>query len=212
MGKGGGGQQYDREYNARMATIAEDQQDMARAYFRQWDSVMREVENRQAEMTMRLLPEQEQLQLERLRTQQTLLPLEKVATEAGLLTDTAQSRLGEAQATALTGLVPQATDYMSNLMSSHSTALGALQDRANIDVANRMGEASADVAQEYGKVRQNLQRTATPYRQGAAIQTLAAEEAKAGVQAKNKARRLAREEEARNYAALATAAKPGGVM
>ena len=146
-------------------------------------------------------------EMERMHEARGLLGAEVGAAAAALTADTAASNLKTQSAAAQAELLPQRTEYASNLMTQNTAALQAMRDRADVNLEERMGEASTDVAQEFGKARQQLSRGAVPYRRGAAAQNLAAEEAKARIQAKNQARRQGRKDEAANYAALAAQTK-----
>lgn len=77
-GKGGGGSSstttVDYEYNARMATIAEEQQEWAREYFQLWKDYYKPYEIAQAQANMELLPHETELYKNQLQSANQLLP------------------------------------------------------------------------------------------------------------------------------------------
>jgi hypothetical protein len=80
MGKGGGSSSgVDKAYNARMATIAEQQQAMADKYFNFWESSYKPMEQAQIDANLQLIPQQTALQLGQIGAQQTLLPQQQNA-------------------------------------------------------------------------------------------------------------------------------------
>lgn len=64
----------DYAYNAQMAGLARDQQDMAEKYFRFWNASYRPVEEAQNLANLKLLPAQTELEQQTLASQQRLLP------------------------------------------------------------------------------------------------------------------------------------------
>ena len=77
--KGGGGStntisEGDKEYNARMATIAEAQQKMAEGYEQFWTDTYKPMEIEQVAANRELIPQQTALSLAQLTADQQLLP------------------------------------------------------------------------------------------------------------------------------------------
>ena len=80
MGKGSsGGDTYDAAYNARMATIAEGQHEMAQTYFDFWESDYRPMEEEQIAANREMIPIETELNKSAMQSQLELLP-EKTAT------------------------------------------------------------------------------------------------------------------------------------
>lgn len=91
MGKGGQSSGVDREYNARMAAIAEAQQAQAQEYFKHWETNYKPMEIEQVQANRSLIPYE---------TSQAI----------------ANAQFGTAQARAQMGLLPQQTSYLSAQM------------------------------------------------------------------------------------------------
>lgn len=105
MGKGGGGNtSVDREYNARMAAIAESQQKMAEQYFDQWNNNFKDMEVEQVNANKRLIPYE---------TNQAI----------------ANAQFGTAQAQAQMGLLPQQTQLAQAQMGLGMTQADAQQKK-----------------------------------------------------------------------------------
>jgi hypothetical protein len=91
--KGGGsssGDTYDAAYNARMATIAESQQEMAEEYFNYWQDTYRPMETEQIAANRRLTPYETDLQIDTLQSQRNLVPIEAEARAKALSVQNAQ--------------------------------------------------------------------------------------------------------------------------
>lgn len=123
--KGGGGSvnSVDYEYNARMASIAEEQQQWARAYYDMWQKEFKPYEIAQARTNMQNLPLENSVYRGQLEAARDLLPLE--------------SDLYRQQLKAEAELLPQQTEATKNFLSASAKG---------VDVAERMGMAKADVA------------------------------------------------------------------
>jgi len=78
MGSSGGGgtttNTVDYAYNARMATLSEEQQGWAREYYRMWDQHFKPYEIAQAQANMELLPYETEAYKNKLNAVNTLLP------------------------------------------------------------------------------------------------------------------------------------------
>ena len=76
--KGGGGgstvNSVDYEYNDRMATLSEEQQEWAREYFQMWQQYYKPYEIAQAQANMELLPYETSLYKQQLQSASQLLP------------------------------------------------------------------------------------------------------------------------------------------
>lgn len=296
---GGGGSNYDKAYNARMATIAEKNMAIAEQYFAEWKNHARHYERDAFAAQRQLLPEQTRLQTAQLQAQTRLVDQEELTARTGLARTQALDRFDTAQAEQASSLLGSATrtqaeqlkqkfgeawntNYLmgkqrnadaaelqaemaasklaearayrdKSLLGAEKRAkaqqlelefgkawnenylLGAerntkkaaldearktsryniamadtrldatrrLQNTADVNLQERMGEASANVAQEYGKALQEVQKSAGTFRRGQAQQYLRAEQAKSSIQAKNAARKSGRKEERENYNRLA---------
>lgn len=64
----------DAAYNARMATIAEQQQGMAKEYFDYWKTSQQPLETAQSQAALSLLPGQTELMKSQIESQKSLLP------------------------------------------------------------------------------------------------------------------------------------------
>ncbi|RLE77118.1 MAG: hypothetical protein DRJ44_02765 [Thermoprotei archaeon] len=144
--KGGGssGDTYDAAYNARMATIAEAQQDMAEQYFDFWESDYKPMEKEQIAANREMIPYETGLQKEKIQAERELLPGQTAFT-------------GE-QIAAGRELLPGQT-ALAKLQMQDSTA--AINERApvrtafynealnGIDVESRANRAAADAAHSF---------------------------------------------------------------
>ena len=79
--KGGGGSvdSVDEAYNARMATLSEEQQDWAREYFQMWQQDFKPYEIAQAKANMQMLPLETSLYRKQLEGANQLAPLQTEA-------------------------------------------------------------------------------------------------------------------------------------
>jgi hypothetical protein len=69
-GGGGGADPYDKEYNARMAKVAERQQGMADEYFKFWETHAKPYEKAQYASALELLPGETETRKEQMKTEQ----------------------------------------------------------------------------------------------------------------------------------------------
>lgn len=77
MGGGSDVNSVDKEYNARMATIAEKQNEWAENYYNMWDTHFKKYEIEQAKTNFENLPLENGLYKEQLTTLRDLIPKEK---------------------------------------------------------------------------------------------------------------------------------------
>ena len=78
--KGGGSvDSVDEEYNARMATLSEEQQDWAREYFQMWQQDFKPYESAQVKANMEMLPLETSLYKTQLEGANQLAPLQTAA-------------------------------------------------------------------------------------------------------------------------------------
>lgn len=74
----------DKEYNRRMATIAEQQQAMAQEYFDFWQDEYKPMESAQIRANMELMPQQTRLEKLRMQAEEDLMPMQ-VEYQKGLM-------------------------------------------------------------------------------------------------------------------------------
>ncbi len=90
--KGGGGgsevNSVDYAYNARMATLSEEQQDWAREYYGMWQQYYKPYEIAQAQANMQLLPLETDLYKSQLESAKQLLPGQTAAAQKFLTAST----------------------------------------------------------------------------------------------------------------------------
>ncbi|WP_027178766.1 hypothetical protein [Maridesulfovibrio bastinii] len=158
MGGGGGEQKIDYAYNRRMAQVAERQQDIADYYTDFWKENNAPLEQQKIAANMQLLPkmtESEESSLD-LQTAQNkaglgLLPqqteaqrssyeLQAAQNEAGLGLLPKQTELAGAQLDSRLGLLPKTTKAADKFLN---------QSLTGVNVADRMGQATASVAHQY---------------------------------------------------------------
>lgn len=175
MSSGGSSKTYtqDYAYNQRLATIQEDQQKIADEYFDFWQQNQAPLEKAQAEANLSLVPLQTETERQTLEAQASLLPMETELAKNELQTEL--------------DLMPQKTE----LAQSHIAGSQELIDLADVNVEDRVGQATADVSAQFGQARKEVDRTASPYRSGSAINDLRANEALAKAGAATNARRVA---------------------
>ncbi len=199
--KGGGGSTttntQDPVYNARMAAIAESQQEMAEDYFKFWETGGgKDLESAMTAANLEMLPKQ------------------TAANISDLDLSTAQSR-------AALGLVDDETDYRKaelgygtermaselRLLPQVETAKRSLLNKSIVgtDIDAAANRASADVAREFGKSKSTIMRDAAGLGRTTSNRDLAGlnfERSKAVSAARTTGREDAR---ARNVAELSTA-------
>ena len=115
---GGSSENYDAEYNARMATIAEAQQGMAEAYFDFWKSDYKPMEEAQIAANIKEIPYQTDLNIATLQAQQELLPGQTALQAAQIETDLEQTALTGEQIAAQQELLPGQTAYTAEQIAA----------------------------------------------------------------------------------------------
>ncbi|MBI9113147.1 hypothetical protein [Maridesulfovibrio ferrireducens] len=168
----------DKEYNRRMATIAEAQQDMGQGYYDFWMDNNAGLEKAKISANKELLPLQTQLQKDQMTAQSGLLPLqteyqkEQLNSNLGLLP--LQTDYQKKQLESNLGLLPAQTEAQSSTYglttARNNAALGlvpAQTEVANkyydqaikgVDIEDRMGKATATVAGQYKDAAKTLTR------------------------------------------------------
>ena len=125
MSLGGGqssGSGVDREYNARMAAIAEAQQAQAQEYFKHWETNYKPMENAQIQANMSLIPHETNLSIAQMQAQMGLLPQQTSISSA-------QMGLGQAQIDSQLALLPQQTQLAQAQMGLGMTQADAQQKK-----------------------------------------------------------------------------------
>lgn len=148
-GSGGGSSTtntVDYEYNARMATLSEEQQEWAREYFGVWQNYQKPYEIAQAQANLRMLPLETSLYQKQLGAAGDLLSLEIDAAKQTMPQEAAL--YGQALNTA-SQLLPQQTEAASKFLQS---ALNG------VDVNERMALATADASNAWKDARQSAAR------------------------------------------------------
>lgn len=231
-GGGGGGDSVDREYNARMATIAEKQQAMAEEYFQYWKSGPGHWETQTVggsgytagssssgirSVFDSLVPKPEkvwvkdeggvsyqQMEQEQMKANMELIPK--------------QTKYMSTSLDAETGLVPQRASLESALIAEQQENIALRKPVTSkfydevlkgVDVDERVNLARADVESAYAGAESNARRWASSMginpaskSYSAGLMSLAKEKAAAKVGATSLARRQAEEE---NFARLSGA-------
>lgn len=131
----------DYGYNARMATLSEEQQEWAREYFGVWQNYQKPYEIAQAQANMQMLPYETGLYQQQLAGAGSLL-----ASELG------NALANMPQENALYG---QALNSASQLLPQQTEAAGRFLNAAlaGVDVNERMALATADVANAWKDAR-----------------------------------------------------------
>ncbi len=121
---GGSGSSVDRDYNARMANIAESQQEMAQNYFDWYLSDYRPMEEAQIASNMKLIPQQTALQSAEIEAATSLIPQ--------------QTALQKSQIQTAIGLLPQQAKGKDAFYQQAMSGINVNQraDRAQADVAH----------------------------------------------------------------------------
>ena len=164
---GGGGDTYDAAYNARMATLSEEQQDWAREYMDYWRSDYLPMEQAQIEANMALLP---------LETQKAQSDLGRAITENQEYNTLSESRVNLARSNANLGMAQdEAAMYLlgdqTNLSKVQiADTMKAIEDKApvrtafyqqaseGVDANSRADKAQADVALGFAQSAEQLKR------------------------------------------------------
>ncbi len=132
-GGGGGGDNVDREYNARMATIYEAQQGMANDYFDFWKSDYQPMEREQIAANRELIPSQTALAKEQIASSRELLPLQ---------TETSKKQLAVR------------SNYMDE--AQKGVDVNSRVSQAEADVKQGYGLAGAQAQRNYSRTGQNV--------------------------------------------------------
>ena len=137
----------DKEYNSRMASISERQQDMAEEYFQYWNDYQKPYEIAQIQANTQLLPKETDLAMKKLDAESELLPgqtaLSKAQTSAAMELLPGQTELSKAQT----------ADKMDTLQQMQPVKTEFFKQSAQgVDINQRVGAASADVANSYKDV------------------------------------------------------------
>lgn len=112
--KGGGGDSVDKEYNARMATIYESQNEWATKYNQFWETYERPYEIAKIQANQQMLKGDTALAMETTQAQRDLLP--------------SQTALGIASNEAALDLLPQQTEYEKTALTTATERETAMQD------------------------------------------------------------------------------------
>lgn len=145
----------DEAYNARMATIAEAQQDIAEEYYNFWEDVYKPLETVQAAADQSLITDETaQAQAE------AQLGTATANSEMALLPSATEAAQAEYDATAT--LLPAQTDYALSAMDDSSEVRSAFYDEAlsGVDVESRANKAAADAAQAFTNANSQMSRNA----------------------------------------------------
>jgi hypothetical protein len=139
-----GGDSFDAAYNARMASIAEQQQQMAQEYFNFWQTDYQPMEQEKIAANRELIPSETALTKANIEAQQELLP--------------GQTALTKAENEAALSLLPSQTDFAKVSLADETTAIKEKAPVRNafykaslegVDVEGRANKAAADVAQSF---------------------------------------------------------------
>ena len=145
----------DKAYNARMATLSEEQQDWAREYFSVWQDYQKPYEIAQAQANMEMLPLETSLYKNQLNSANSLLPLEtdyaknKLQTANDLLPQ--ESNLYKNQLDAASSLLPLETDYAKNQLQAANSILPqetALYEK-QLQAANQLLPQQTEAASKF---------------------------------------------------------------
>ncbi len=181
--KGGGGSTsttIDKEYNARLAAIAESQQVMAEDYFKFWETDAKPVEQAQYAANLELVPLQTEAEKERIGFE--------------------SEQMGYARE-----LLPYQTETALTAMGG---AKSLMEQAGDINQREWMGTAQADVAQGYAGAEAQINRQFTPGspEHTKAMQDLRFQKAKAVGGARTTGRRAAETEKFKRTGAATQAA------
>jgi len=136
--------EVDKEYNARMAAIAEKQQEQSDAYFEYWETTYKPYEEAQITANLELLPFEVDTQLATLEAQKATAEgiLELTPYEVGYRKEWLESEID---------LIPQRHAVSSEFYE---------QALSGINVKSRMDTAAADVAQSLSGAESAARRSA----------------------------------------------------
>lgn len=143
-GGGSSGDTYDAAYNARMASIAEQQQSMANQYFKFWESDYQPMEQAQIQANMEMIPGE--------------TALNKAQNEANLSLIPGQTQLAMGQTDSALSLLPMQTDFTKAQIQDATTAMGERapvrnafyqQAAEGVDVNSMADRAAADAVQSF---------------------------------------------------------------
>ena len=227
-GGGGGGDSVDREYNARMATIAEKQQAMAEEYFQYWKSGPGHWKTRPADYAGSsssgirsvfdsLVPKTEKVWVKD-EGGVSYMDMEQAQMKSNMELIPKQTKYMSTSLDAETGLVPQRASLESALIAEQQENIALRKPVTSkfydevlkgVDVDERVNLARADVESAYAGAESNARRWASGMginpaskSYSAGLMSLAKEKAAAKVGATSLARRQAEEE---NFARLSSA-------
>lgn len=144
----GGSNNVDKAYNARMATIAEAQQDMAEEYFAFWNNVYKPLETAQASADLSLVGSE--------------TALAKAQNEANLSLVDPATAAQRAEYESTSALIPAQTNYALQAMDDSSGVRSAYYQEAleGVDVESRANKAAADAAQAFMNTSSQTNRSA----------------------------------------------------
>ena len=156
-GGGGGGdvESVDYDYNARMATIAEKQNEWAEEYFNMWkNNGFKAYEIEQVQANRKALPYESRLYTNGLQAENSLLNSEKLATQNYLNSANQNAGYINGQLASANSLLPAQTELANKQLATaidlepQQAALASkfLQESTNgLDINGRVGRAQADV-------------------------------------------------------------------
>ncbi len=218
----GGSNNYDEEYNARIATIAEQQQEMSKTYFDFWKSDYKPMEQSQIRANMQLIPRETEYNLASIAAQKQLLPgqteLSQAEIDAALRLYPKQTEFAEAQIASALRLLPQQTELEETQIADTMTGIREKapvrskfynESLEGIDLESRANKAAADASHAFMNsnniMRRNTARMGVNPNSGrfaSLANNNSINQAKTVAGAKTKARTQAENE---NYSRLATA-------
>jgi len=206
---GSSGESYDAAYNARMATLAETQQDMANQSFDFWKSDYQPMEKAQIAANMEMIPVETAMEKAQIAANMEMIPVEtamnveKMQAERDILPG--QVALGKAK---------NASDLSTINAKAPVTSKFFEQALTGVDVESRASRAAADAITSFKNsdsiTRRNASRMGINPNSGAfanAINSNSLNQAKTVAGAMNTARTNAEQE---NFARLTTAMGYGG--
>lgn len=138
---GGGDTQtntQDPEFNARMAAIAERQQEMAEEYFTFWEAEYKPMESAQIRANMALMPLESEAYGAELQAKKELTPLQTEYAKMEMETGAKQQELSR-------GMMDIGLENLQN--QKDVTSRFYKEALSGVNVTDRMNQASADVAQ-----------------------------------------------------------------
>lgn len=211
MGKGGSSDGVDKAYNARMATIAEQQQAMANEYMDFWRNNYQGMEKAQIDANMQLIPKETAFQLaqidanQQLLPQQTALQLAQIGSQQQLIPQQTALQLG--QIDAQKALLPQQQNAAMQFYNAASKGVNVNErmNQAQADVINSMKGQTAAMNRDFSRAGMNINSGA--YANAAKMGAL--EMAKASAGARTQARTGAETENFNRLAAAGQTAMGG---